>query len=343
MAQMSMASIIEPYRKGTPFSDWIDRLEFCFTANNITADLKKAHFFTLSGPFVFAELKLLYPTGNLNDLSYEDMIKKLRTRLDKKPSGLVQRLRFSNRVQHPDESLEDYVLAVKLQAEFCSFDTFKDQAVRDRIISGITDTALQEKILNEEEDLSAEATEKIILTWQMAKSNAKSLGIGGKPETIASINPTNSPRGKVWQKLMNAYCNSQAANNFSTPNSSRGPVKSRLGYRQYGRGEIPKSHLNGSERLYERKKIDYSRLTCDFCGVKGHIKKKCFKLKNLKRDAVKFVDTYEKPGTSQSKSLNEIFSRMSTREDSEDEPDAGDVQYYNWKRAGNGTPFPNTD
>ncbi|XP_058448458.1 uncharacterized protein LOC131428490 [Malaya genurostris] len=308
-------------------------------ANKVDDNLKNY----LGGPLVYAELKLQYPMGNLDEVLYNDMIKKLKTRLDKKPSGLVQRLRFSNRVQHPDESLEDYVLAIKLQAEFCAFGTFKDQAIRDRIISGITDTALQEKILNEDEDLSAEATEKIIITWQMAKSNAKSLGIGNKPELVSSINPANSPRGKTWQKLLSALNNAQASNIVGTPGSSRGPVKSRLGFKPYNRGDTPKARANFPDRPWERKKVDYSSLICDFCGIKGHIKKKCFKLKNLKRDAVNFGDGYEKPGTSQSKSLNEIFNRMSTKEDSDDEPEAGDIQYYNWKRPGNGTPFPDAD
>ncbi|XP_058829258.1 uncharacterized protein LOC131688765 [Topomyia yanbarensis] len=342
MSQMSMASLIEPYRKGTPFSDWIDRLEYCFVANKVEDNLKKAHFITLGGPIVYSELKLQYPTGNLNEVSYDDMIKKLKTRLDKKPSGLVQRLRFSNRTQHPDESLEDYVLAVKLQAEFCSFGTFKDQAVRDRIISGIADTALQQKNLNEDEDLSCEATEKIIITWQMAKSNAQSMGIGSKSEPVASINPINNQPGVALKKLLNALENAQANNSENTPGPSRGPVKSRLGYNPYNRTDTSNPIFKPAvwPRGSERQKADYSRLTCDFCGIKGHIKKKCFRLKNLKRDTVKFVDNYGKPGGSKDKSLNELFTRMSTEADSDDEPDAGETQYFNWKRAGNGTPFP---
>lgn len=137
MANTNIAVTIEPYRKGTSFGDWIERLGFFFIVNNVAAEAKRAHFITLSGPSVFAELKLLYPNGNLSEISYEDMIAKLRARFDKTESDLIQRLKFNNRVQQPDETAEDFVLSVKLQAEYCSFDNFKSFAIRDRIVAGV--------------------------------------------------------------------------------------------------------------------------------------------------------------------------------------------------------------
>ncbi|XP_055551680.1 uncharacterized protein LOC129734011 [Wyeomyia smithii] len=332
MAQMSMASLIEPYRKGTSFSDWVDRLEYCFLANDINEESRKAHFITLSGPFVYAELKLLFPLDNLNTILYGDMIKKLKSRFDKTPSGLVQRVRFSQRVQHPDETLEDYVLAIKLQAEFCSFGTFKDQAIRDRIISGIGDIHLQQKLLNEDEELGAEATEKLIITWEMAKSNAKSLGIG-RDTRISSFADTNLNSPTV-QKIFKTY---EAANGSNqSPSYPRGPVRSRLGYKPYFRNEQNKDRKYNNIKPAEWRKGQLAQkhkmqnIICDFCGVRGHIKKKCFKLKNIMRGS-KFVDDWKKPGPSQSKNIEEIFSQLRTNDsDSDDDKD------IDWKRAGYG-------
>ncbi|XP_058445992.1 uncharacterized protein LOC131432346 [Malaya genurostris] len=262
------------------------------------------------------------------------MVKKLKSRFDKKPSSLVQRLKFSNRVQQPDESLEDYVLSVKLQAEFCSFGTFKDQAIRDRIISGIRDTSLQEKILNEDEELSAEATEKIIMTWEMAKCNAKSLGIEKKTESFDLINTVKPHYGAAFRKLADTLDAARA--NQAGP--SKGSVRSRLGFKPYSRynhnyiGNKYESKPAEWQGQQDKFRKDYSQFICDFCGKKGHIRKKCFRLKNLHRDTVKFVDS-DKPGTSTDRNLSEMFNRMKA-----DDVESDDDKGYDWKRANYGTP-----
>lgn len=153
MAQ-SINSTLEPFRRGNSFADWVERLGFLFNMNKIPDDEKRDHFVTLSGPVIFKELKLLYPNTKLAEVPYEEMISKLKARLDKTESDLVQRLKFNVRVQQPDESVEDFVLSVKLQTEFCNYncnaETFKQMAIRDRIVAGIRDKALQQRLLNEE-------------------------------------------------------------------------------------------------------------------------------------------------------------------------------------------------
>lgn len=169
---VNVSTTIEPYRKGTPFGEWVERLEFYFSYNNVSNEHKRACFITLSGPIIYHELKLLFPTNNLKEVSYEDMVAKLRTRIDKTESDLIQRLKFNNRTQQPDETVEDFVLSVKLQAEFCSFEGFKDVAIRDRILAGVRDKSLRERLLNEEK-LTLATAEKIIATWELAGKNRK--------------------------------------------------------------------------------------------------------------------------------------------------------------------------
>lgn len=146
----TMAVTIEPYRKGFSFTDWIERLEYSFVINEITDQNKKAYLIALSGPVIFSELRLLYPSEKLSEVLYSDMVTKLKARLDKTESDLVQRMKFNCRMQQLDESAEDFVLSLKLQAEFCSFGEFKQVAIRDRILAGLRDVALRQRLLNEE-------------------------------------------------------------------------------------------------------------------------------------------------------------------------------------------------
>lgn len=117
------------------------------------------------------EIKLLYPTGNFEEIAFDDLIAKLKNRLDKIDPDLVQRYKFSTRVQQPEETTEDFVLALKLQAEFCGFENFKEVAVLDRIIAGLRDKNLRQRLLSEEK-LKLASAEKIIATWEVAKANA---------------------------------------------------------------------------------------------------------------------------------------------------------------------------
>lgn len=60
MAQSNITTTLEPFRKGTSFSDWVDRLRFFFNMNKVTDEAKRDHFIALSGPVIFKELKLAF-------------------------------------------------------------------------------------------------------------------------------------------------------------------------------------------------------------------------------------------------------------------------------------------
>ncbi|XP_055624524.1 uncharacterized protein LOC129767540 [Toxorhynchites rutilus septentrionalis] len=343
MAQSNINSILEPFRKGNSFSDWVERLGFFFNMNKVLEGEKRDHFITLSGPVIFRELKLLYPNSNLADVSYEDMVAKLKARLDKTESDLVQRLKFNVRVQQPDESLEDFVLSVKLQAEFCNFENFKEMAVRDRIVAGVHDKALQQRLLNEEK-LTLQTAEKLIATWEIAKNNVKNMDYNNTASLIASMKPRGSPMGSSMRKLATTFELAARSNGMTGAEQNKGAVKSRLGYSPYqsdhrqnqqwqsrhGQNRQWQSREQDKHRNYQSSRRDYSQFVCDFCGVKGHIKRKCFKLKNMQRNAVNMVNT-DNAESNPDDILSAMVNRM--RADSESEHDVDDS---NWKRASYG-------
>lgn len=234
MAAVGMATTIEPYRRGISFAEWMERLDFFFEANAIQEHSRKPHFITLGGPVVYKELKLLYPNTNIAEVDYKEMVSKLKTRLDKTESDLIQRFKFNNRIQQPDESLEDFVLSVKLQAEFCSFGDFKELAIRDRLVAGVREVALQQRLLNEE-NLTLKVAEKNITTWEMAGANARTLGV-----------PTV---GQAMNKLLTTYTIANRENEQVA--SMRGPVKTRLGAKPYSRNYQAENSPNSNRRIGE--------------------------------------------------------------------------------------------
>lgn len=234
MAQTAsaMATSIEPYRKGACFTEWAERLEYLFLINLVPQEHRKAYLATLGGPIVYSELKLLYPNTDLETIAYKDMIGKLKARFDKVAPDIIQRLTFNNRVQQRDETVEDFVLAVKLQAEFCTFGDYKSIAIRDRIIAGIKDKALQQRLLNEE-NLTLSTAEKIIATWEVAGANTKGLAGNNGVERIgaiaASSKAVNKSVSSTLEKLLATLELARAEGTDQEEGRSRGPVKSRLG------------------------------------------------------------------------------------------------------------------
>ncbi|XP_058840785.1 uncharacterized protein LOC131696252 [Topomyia yanbarensis] len=261
------------------------------------------------------------------------MIDKLKSRFDKKESELIQRYKFNNRKQNPGESAEDFVLAVKLQAEFCNFGTFKEAASRERIVAGLRDVQLQKTLLNESK-LTLDSAEKIIASWELAGNNAKTLGIGAGDEQIAALKQSESRKcGSALEKLAVTYDRARNLNQSPQAGGSRGSIKSRLWYKPYNthshagprEGRSWEKHVRFQPADYRRSRDEqrYETRSCDFCGKRGHLKRKCFKLKSLRKDAVNSVIS----AGPEVNSLGDLFHRMRTETDSNDEKDfSGELQ-----------------
>ncbi|XP_038109768.1 putative mediator of RNA polymerase II transcription subunit 29 isoform X1 [Culex quinquefasciatus] len=372
---MSMASSIEQYRKGTTFGDWADRLDYTFKANKVEGDLQKSHFMNLCGPYIYSQLKLLFKKDELDKADYATIVAKLKLKLDLTEPDLVQRFRFSQRTQQPDETAEEFVQAVKLQAEFCGFENFKEVAIIDRVLVGLSDAVLKENLLKEEK-LDLAKLDKFITTWNIAKRNVHSLF---NQNSCANYNypppeMINQVRRPVHERLGHPYNQRQhtrtqnnvnrQGNGFNRTNGSG----NRSGYNNYNNHNRTQNsqntqrtvrfqgdnrnnthrntnysnnnRLNGRNNYNNWPKRDYSEMECDYCGELGHIRRKCFTLKNLQRDAVNFIEA-ARPGTSAEKELSDLMGRMRTAdgprvETSDDESysewNPGSLQYTNWKR-----------
>lgn len=243
----TVVSAIDPYIYGTSFTNWVERLEFYFQVSKTPVEDKKAQLIYHSGQQVFDELKLLYPGVDLNTLSYEEIVKKLKSRYDKAESSSMQRFKFHSRIQQPNETLEDFILAVKLLAQECRFGEFKELALCDRYTMGVFDKNLQKRLL-EEENMTTASAEKIMYTWELAASRSKLISETNQPGQIAAI------RGPIRNRLGNKK---SRVEHYASGNGRRTTYRS--GYR-YNRNDD--SFRSEEDRKYKFHKR--SKLICDF-------------------------------------------------------------------------------
>ncbi|EAT43520.1 AAEL005051-PA [Aedes aegypti] len=319
-----VAPNIEPYRKGQSFAGWMRRLTFHFRLNKIQDNDKKDQMFMLGGDYLFSMAEKLYPTeALLDEVAYAELVQKLKERLDRTDSVLLQRYHFGSKLQQPGETASDFVFTLKLQAEHCEFGDQKNRLILDRLLVGLTDNNLKHRLLTEDSaKLTLDQAEKIIATWEMAATHTRALANNDGVGLVGFVNnryPVTGGRGAVLQRVRDLA------------QSYRGPVKSRLGARpeirpaedcrqdsrvRFQRGSQSQQHRHrdpsagSSNRRLQRgdEQWPVDQRYCSYCKRGGHVRRKCYKMKNEMNSRVNHVETQE--AESSTGSLSQLAERL---------------------------------
>ena len=71
---------------------------------------------------------------------------KFQSHFIKHRNTIFERARFNRRVQQEGESVDDFIIDLYSLAEHCQYGQLHDEMVRDRIVVGIKDSKLSEKL-----------------------------------------------------------------------------------------------------------------------------------------------------------------------------------------------------
>ncbi|XP_037521382.1 uncharacterized protein K02A2.6-like [Rhipicephalus sanguineus] len=165
---------------------WYGRLQFFFEANDITdASKKRAHLLTLCGEQTYDVVCALVQPKQPNQVSYDDIVEMLKAHFDPQPSEVFCRARFQRRDQRHDETVSDYVTALKKLAADCNFGTSVDAAanptmlpldvmLRDRFVCGLRNEQVQQRLFAEK-DLTFKRAFDIALRAENAVEDQKNV------------------------------------------------------------------------------------------------------------------------------------------------------------------------
>ena len=78
--------------------------------------------------------------------SYETVKNKFETHFIAKRNVIFERAKFNVRVQTEDELVESFITDLHCLAKHCEFGVLKDQLIRDRIVVGLQNKKLSEKL-----------------------------------------------------------------------------------------------------------------------------------------------------------------------------------------------------
>ena len=133
--------------------DWpnyIERLNHFFKANAITTnEQKQSVFLSVIGPNAYKLLRSLVAPEKPGDKSFKDLVKELNEHYNPTPSEIVQRFKFHGRYRKQGESVATYVAELRALAEFCNFGASLEDMLRDQLVWGIKNDAMQQRLLQE--------------------------------------------------------------------------------------------------------------------------------------------------------------------------------------------------
>ena len=160
--------------------DWTcytERLENYFVANKIdaeAADQRRAILLSVCGPTTYQLIRNLVQPDAPTTKSYAALVKLVKDHLSPKPSSIVARKNFHTRSRRPDESVSDYMAALRKLSEDCGFGDTLNAMLLDRLVCGCNDRRLQCKLLSED-DLDYAKAMKLALAVESAEQGTKQL------------------------------------------------------------------------------------------------------------------------------------------------------------------------
>ncbi|XP_040063479.2 uncharacterized protein LOC120837905 [Ixodes scapularis] len=133
------------------WDDWLQSHEWYATAIQLQKkppEVQVANFMTVIGPDaqnVFRTLPL-----SEDDKKNLDIVKqRFKEHFHPKVNPTYERYRFNQMKQKEGETFTEFLTAARLQAKKCKFGELTDELLRDRIIVGITNDDVRERLLSD--------------------------------------------------------------------------------------------------------------------------------------------------------------------------------------------------
>ena len=127
---------------------YMERLGYFFNANDIeSAEKKRAVLLTVIGAATYKLLRSLVAPSKPGEKTYQELIQALTAHFSPTPSPIVCRFKFLSRCCQPGESIAVFVSQLCSLSENCGFGDTLEDMLRDRLVCGICNNAIQKRHL----------------------------------------------------------------------------------------------------------------------------------------------------------------------------------------------------
>lgn len=178
-----------------------------------------------------------------------------------KKNVIYERAKFNQRVQQPTESVDAFLTALYALAESCNYGSLHDELLRDRLVVGIRDTALSQKM---QLDSQLTLTKAITMARQSEEVRRQQTDLRGEMSTASkvAVDALHKAKGKQWNAtqlkakgLKPGHAKAKAATHTATGNKA--------------------CHKCGKSPSHPAVQCPARNAECHSCGKRGHYGKVC--------------------------------------------------------------------
>lgn len=105
----------------------------------------------------------------------EKVLEKFQNYFTPQASTTYERYKFFTHAQKDGQTIENYAKELRTMSRTCKFGDLQESLIRDRIICGIIDNGLREKLLRAADDATLDQTLKTCQAWEATKQHVKEI------------------------------------------------------------------------------------------------------------------------------------------------------------------------
>ena len=254
---------------------YTERLEEYFLANDVeSAEKQRAVLLSVCGASTYQLIRDLLAPDRPNTKSFREIVKIVQEHHQPPPSFIVQRYNFNMRNQEEGESISTFIANLRRLSEHCKYERILDDMLRDRLVCGVRDKRIQQRLLAEPE-----------LTFQKARELALAAETAARNSQDLQASKTSITRAELLLKIQ----------------SQRKTLKSSTD----ADGTTACYHCGGN---HFAKGCRFQEAVCRLCKKRGHIARAC-----RTKSRGKPSGNTHKVNTDPSKSDEEILALFCTK------------------------------
>ncbi|XP_048860100.1 uncharacterized protein LOC125746627 isoform X3 [Brienomyrus brachyistius] len=186
---MTTFGTVGEFVEGTEdWTEYEERLGHFFSANGISdGDRKRSILLSACGAKTYKLIRNLATPRKPGEIPYDDLVQLVANHHNPKPSVIVQRFKFHSHFRKQGQSVANFVAELRQLSEHCDFGAVLDDMLRDRLVCGINNEAIQRRLLGETPPLTFKKAFDISQGMEMADSNAKDIQRGHAVSQAATV------------------------------------------------------------------------------------------------------------------------------------------------------------
>ena len=175
---------------------YLERVQLHFTANSV-ADVRQVHILLSAiGSSNYVLLSDLLASETPTTKTLDEITAVLKKHYEPKRAVITEKYHFHKRDQAMDKSIAEYDAALRKLAIHCKFETYLEEALRDRFVCGLCNEAMQRRLLAETDLTLTKAME---LTQSMEAADHNSRAFKATEPTIKKISSRQPQRTRPQQ------------------------------------------------------------------------------------------------------------------------------------------------